>query len=98
MFEGKLTTGTESIEDVRRQTPNREKFQSGRRSSLKEKGKEKLKPRFYGSYRVVCRISEVTYKLELPEGIRIHNVFHVSCLKKDVGQPFHHSMKKESSY
>ncbi len=61
-------------------------FQPYQQSWLKEKGKEKLKPQFYGPYRVVCCVGEVTYKLKLPKGSRIHNVFHVSCLKKVVGQ------------
>ena len=61
-------------------------LQPYRQSSLKGTRKEKLKPRFYGPYRVIRRISEVAYELELPEGSHIHNVFHVSCLKKAIGQ------------
>jgi hypothetical protein len=62
------------------------RLQPYRKSSLKKKGAEKLKPRFYGPYRITRRVGEVAYELELPEGSKIHNVFHVSCLKKVVGQ------------
>ena len=55
-------------------------------STLKQKGAEKLKPYFYGPYRVIHRVGQVAYELELHKGSKIHNVFHVSCLKKALGQ------------
>ncbi|XP_027177971.1 uncharacterized protein LOC113777125 [Coffea eugenioides] len=46
------------------------------------KGK-KFQPRFVGSYKIIQHVGNVAYKLELPPSLsRIHNVFHVSMLKK----------------
>jgi hypothetical protein len=49
---------------------------------MQKSGAEKLKPKFYGPYKIMHRVGEVAYELELPEGSKIHNMFHVSCLKK----------------
>ena len=40
----------------------------------------KLSPRRYGPFKVLQRISLVTYHIELPQTMKIHNVFHVDLL------------------
>ncbi|XP_070013935.1 uncharacterized protein [Nicotiana sylvestris] len=49
--------------------------------------KGKLSPRYIGSYKIIKRIGRVAYKLEIPppEMSLVHPVFHVSMLKKVVG-------------
>ncbi|GKC57820.1 hypothetical protein Tco_1085418, partial [Tanacetum coccineum] len=47
------------------------------------KKKGKLSPRFIGPLKILKRVGEVAYVLELPEEMRgIHNTFHVSYLRK----------------
>ena len=53
------------------------------------KGK-KLQPKFVGLYKILERVGNVAYKLELPPSLsRIHNIYHVSILKKYHPDPSH---------
>ena len=55
--------------------------------SLKQAKKDnKLSPKYYGPYKVLQKIGTMEYKLELPASSRVHPIFHVSCLKKAIGE------------
>lgn len=52
----------------------------------------KLHSKFYAPFRVLDRIGNTAYKLLLPENSQLHNVFHVSQLKKHVGPHVVHTL------
>jgi hypothetical protein len=47
----------------------------------------KLSPHFYGPYKVLERVGEVAYCLQLPSKVKIHDVFHVALFKRFQGKP-----------
>eukprot|EP00253_Pinus_taeda_P014899 PITA_14899 len=59
----------------------------GKRSTLQWSGSAKLAPQYCGSFQILARVGLVAYQLALPSHIQVHNVFHVSVLKKYVYDP-----------
>ena len=72
-------------------TNNKAKFE-GRTISIEElcghQKEGKLSPRYVGPFKIINRRGEVAYQLELPEQLSgVHDVFHVSQLKKCLRVP-----------
>jgi hypothetical protein len=58
------------------------------RGTRRFKVKGKLAPRYVGPFKIVDRKGEVAYQLELPPQLsNVHDVFHVSQLKKCLRVP-----------
>ena len=52
--------------------------------------KGKLSPRFIGPYEVIEKVSLMQYRLALPPDLeKIHDVFHVSMLRRYRSDPSH---------
>ena len=63
------------------------RLQPYKQMSLKKAKKDnKLSPKYYDPYKVLQKIGTMAYKLELPTSSQVHPIFHVSCLKKVIGE------------
>jgi len=57
-----------------------------RQVSVAFRSSAKLAPKYYRPYAIIDKIGSVAYKIQLPTGSLIHDVFHLSQLKKFVGE------------
>ncbi|KAM6577584.1 hypothetical protein CsatB_029421 [Cannabis sativa] len=52
--------------------------------------KGKLSPRFIGPFQILEKVGQVAYRLALPPALSaVHDVFHISMLRKYVSDPTH---------
>lgn len=63
------------------------KLRPTRQRSVAGVNHSKLSKCYFGPFKILARIGEVAYRLELPAGARIHPVFHCSLLRQYHGAP-----------
>ena len=87
----KVAQDRQKIQADLKQTPK--EFQVGehvfikvrpKKSSLRLGSCAKLAPRYCCPFEILSRIGQVAYQLALQPNLRVHNVFHISVLKKNM--------------
>ena len=58
------------------------KLQKYRQQSIQSRENHKLSPKFYGPFKLLNKVGKVVYKLSLHSNSQIHDVVHVSQLRK----------------
>ncbi|KAL5549711.1 hypothetical protein UlMin_004942 [Ulmus minor] len=80
--DGQTERTIQILEDMLRASPMKGVMHFGK--------KGKLSPRYIGPFEILERVGKVAYKLSLPSELAaVHNVFHVSMLRKYVSDPSH---------
>ncbi|PKI75080.1 hypothetical protein CRG98_004554 [Punica granatum] len=62
------------------------KLQPYRQHSVFKRANQKLTSRYFGPFQVIARVEAAAYRLDLPDYAKIHPVFHVTLLRRRVGE------------